>query len=145
MARVYYFTISRKGIPWKFWLDPRFPRDPKLKWSLKRLPLDRGYFKFYFFIKGENLLIIPCHTYFPNRKFVILFQVMVVLWCILLSLKCLVIRYYKLTILRKEVTWKPWRDPRLSRHPKWKWSLNWLPLDRGHLRLIFYEKGLLIK
>ena len=45
------FIILRspeKGISWKFWLDPRFPRGPKLKWILKWLPLDRGCFKFYF-------------------------------------------------------------------------------------------------
>ena len=24
-----------KGIPWKFWLDPQFPRNPKLKQILK--------------------------------------------------------------------------------------------------------------
>ena len=40
-----------KGISWKFWLDPRFPRNPKLKQILKWLPLDRGYFKVYFFYK----------------------------------------------------------------------------------------------
>ena len=38
-----------KGVPWKFWLDPQFPRDPKLKRILKWLSLDRGYFKFCFF------------------------------------------------------------------------------------------------
>ena len=42
------FRSSEKGVPWKFWLDLRFPRDPKLKWILKWLPLDRGYFEFYF-------------------------------------------------------------------------------------------------
>ena len=59
-----------KGVSWKFWLDPRFPRNPKLKWILKWLPLDRGCFKFYFFTKGESLLIIPCHIY--TFQFVIL-------------------------------------------------------------------------
>ena len=49
----YYFTISRKRGQWKFWLDFRFPRDSKLKWILKWLPLDRGYFKFYFLQKTK--------------------------------------------------------------------------------------------
>ena len=43
-----------KGVPWKFWLDLRFPRDPKLKWILKWLSLDRGYFKFYFYKRGKS-------------------------------------------------------------------------------------------
>ena len=83
----------KKGIPWKFWLDPQFPRNSKPKWTLKWLPIDRGYFKFYFY-KGESLLIISCHTYFLTRKFVILFQVIFVLPCILFSLKYPVIRCY---------------------------------------------------
>ena len=49
MARFYYVAISRKEVPQKFWLDPRFSRNPKLKWILKWLPLDRDYFKVYFF------------------------------------------------------------------------------------------------
>ena len=57
-----------KGVPWKFWLDPRFPRNPKLKQILKWLPLDRGCFKVYFFAKGESLLIISCHTYLLTRN-----------------------------------------------------------------------------
>ena len=48
MARDYYFTISRKRGSWKFWLDPRFLRNSKPKWTLKWLPLNKGYFKFYF-------------------------------------------------------------------------------------------------
>ena len=70
MTRDYYFTISRKGVPWKFWLNPRFPRDSKPKWTLEWLPLDRGYFKFYFH-KDENLLIISCHADLSTRNFVI--------------------------------------------------------------------------
>ena len=70
MVRDYYFTISRKGVPWKSWLDPRFPRNTKSKWTLKWLPLDRGYLKFYFH-KGESLPIISCHTYLSTRNFVI--------------------------------------------------------------------------
>ena len=87
MARDYYFTISQKGVSWIFWLDPRFPRDPKLKWTLKWLPLDRGYFKFYFFTKGESILIISCHTYFSIRKSVISFQVVIALSSILFLVK----------------------------------------------------------
>ena len=74
-----------KGTPWKFWFDPL--------WILKWLPLDRGYFKFYFY-KGESPLIISCHTYLLTRKLVILFQVIFVLPCILFSLKCPVIQCY---------------------------------------------------
>ena len=70
MTRDYYFPISRKGVPWKFWLDPRFPPNSKPKWTLKWLPLDRDYFKFYFH-KDESLLIISCHAYLLNRNFVI--------------------------------------------------------------------------
>ena len=53
VTRSYYLTISRKGVPWKFWLDPRFSRNLKLKWILKWLPLDRGCFKFYFLQKEK--------------------------------------------------------------------------------------------
>ena len=63
-----------KGVPWKFWLNPRFPRNSKSKWILKWLPLDRGYFKVYF-LRGESLLIISCHIYLLTRNFIILFQV----------------------------------------------------------------------
>ena len=55
MAWVYYFTISQKGVPWKSWLDPRFPRNLKLKQILKWLPLDRGCFKVYFFTQREKV------------------------------------------------------------------------------------------
>ena len=60
MARFYYFVISRKEVPRKSWLNPRFPRNLKLKCILKRLPLDRGYFKVHF-SKGKNFIIISCH------------------------------------------------------------------------------------
>ena len=53
MTWFYYFTISRKEVPRKFWLDSRFPRNPKLKWILKWLPLYRSYFKVYFFKRGK--------------------------------------------------------------------------------------------
>ena len=75
-----------KGISWKFWLDSRFFRNSKSKWALKWLPFDRDYFKFYFH-KGESILIISCHTYLLTRNFVILFQVIFVLPCILFLFK----------------------------------------------------------
>ena len=46
-----------KWTPWKFWLDSRFLRNSKQKWTLKWLPLNKGYFNFTF-VKGEGLLII---------------------------------------------------------------------------------------
>ena len=79
---VIIFQSPEKGIPWKFWLNPRFLRNSKSKWTLKWLPLDRGYFKFYCH-KGKSILIISCHTYLLTRNFVILFQVIFVLPCIL--------------------------------------------------------------
>ena len=92
-SRLLFYYLSKKGVPWKFWLDPRFFRDLKLKWILKWLPFDRGYFKIYFY-KEKSLLIISCHTYLLTRKFIILFQVIFVLSCILFSLKYPVIRCY---------------------------------------------------
>ena len=83
-----------KGVLWKFWLDPRFSQNPKLKWILKWLSLDRGYFKFYFFTKGESPLIISCHIYLLTRNFVVIFQVMFALPCILFLLNCPVICHY---------------------------------------------------
>ena len=145
MTWYYYFTIFQKEVLWKFWLDPRFPRNLKLKQILKWLSLDRGCFKVYFFTKGESLLISPSHIYLSARNLVVSFQVMFALPCILFSLNCLVICYYWLMILWKEVMWKLWRNPRFPRHPKWKWSLNWLPLDRGHLKPISYGRGLSFK
>ena len=70
MVRGYYLTTSRKGVSWKSWLDPRFLRNSKPKWTLKWLPLDEGYFKFYFH-KDESILIISCHTYLWTFKFFI--------------------------------------------------------------------------
>ena len=72
-SRLLFYDLPKKGVPWKFWLDPRFPRNPKLKWTLKRLPLDRGCFKFYFFKKGKSLPIISCHTHLLPCKLVVLF------------------------------------------------------------------------
>ena len=81
---VIILQISRKRAPLKSWLDPRFSRNSKSKWTLKWLLLDRGYFKFYFH-KGESILIISCHTYLLTRNFV--FQIIFVLPCILLLFK----------------------------------------------------------
>ena len=66
--RVIILQSPEKGASWKFWLDPWFPRNSKSKWTLKWLPLNRGYFKFYFH-KGESILIISCHTHLLTRKF----------------------------------------------------------------------------
>ena len=82
--KVIILQISRKRAPWKSWLNPRFPRNSKSKWALKWLPLDRGYFKFYFH-KDESILIISCHTYLLTRNFV--FQIIFVLPCILFLFK----------------------------------------------------------
>ena len=89
-VRIINLQSLEKGISWKSWLDPRFPRNSKSKWTLKWLPPDRGYFKFYFH-KGGKLLIISCHTFPLIRKFIMLFQVIFVLSCILFSLICPVI------------------------------------------------------
>ena len=71
---IFILRSPEKGTPWKFWLDPWFSRKSKSKWTLKWLPLDRDYFKFYFH-NGESILIILCHTYLLTRNFVISFQV----------------------------------------------------------------------
>ena len=141
----YYFTISQKGAPWKSWLDPRFPRDSKSKWTLKWLPLDRSYFKFYFH-KGESILIITCHTYLLTRKFVILFQVIIALPCILFLLK--MSRNLVLLInnpSKREDVETLVRSSVFPSSQVKKWSLNWLPLDWGHLKLVSYGRGLLVK
>ena len=98
------FIILRspeKGVPWKFWLDPRFLRDPKLKWILKQLPLDRGYFKFYFLQKGESSLIISCHTSLLTCNFIIFISSRVCITMHFIPVKCLVFRYYWSIIPRK--------------------------------------------
>ena len=74
---------QKNEISWKSWLNPRFPRNSKSKWILKWLPLDRGYFKFYF-CKGKSMLIISCHKYLLTRNFVVLFQIIFALPCIFL-------------------------------------------------------------
>ena len=95
------FTISKKGVLWKFWLDPRFPWNSKLKWILKWLPLDRGCFKFYFFTKGESSLIIRCHTSLLTRNFVIFISSRVCIIMYFIPVKCFVFRYYWSIIPRK--------------------------------------------
>ena len=108
----------KNEVPWKSWLDLRFPRNSMLKWILKWLPLDRGYFKLYF-RKGKSILIISCHTSLLTRNFVFfLFQVIFVLSCIWSCLKRLVFWYYWSIIPRKKVAWKLWLDPRFPCHPK---------------------------
>ena len=92
--------ILKNEVPWKSWLDPRFPRNSMLKWILKLLLLDRGYFKFYF-SEGESILIISCHTYFRTHEFVVLFQVVLCITMHFIPIKCLVFRYYWSTIPRK--------------------------------------------
>ena len=72
-----------KGVSWKFWLDPRFPRNSKLKWILSDC-LSIGVTLNFTFIKGESLLIISCHTYLLTRKFDNLFQIIFALPCIFL-------------------------------------------------------------
>ena len=143
MVRGYYFTIFQKGAPWKSWLDPRFSRNFKSKWTLKWLPLDRGYFKFYFH-KGESIPIISCHTYLLTRNF--FFHVISVLPCILFLFKMscnlvLLIDYPSKrgdveTLARSSVSPSPQVKKR---------SLNWLPLDRGHLKPVSYGRGLSFK
>ena len=76
------YNILKIEIPWKSWSDPWFPRNSKSKWTLKWLPLDRGHFKFYFW-KGKSILIILGRTYIWTFNFVILFQVVSILSCIL--------------------------------------------------------------
>ena len=54
MARDYYFyDLAKRGFRGNFGLILDFPEIPKLKWILKRLPLDRGCFKVYFLQKGK--------------------------------------------------------------------------------------------
>ena len=90
----------KNEVPWKSWLYPRFLRNSMLKWILKWLPLDRGYFKFYF-RKGKSILIISCHTYFWTCESVVLFQVVLCITMHFISIKCLVFRYYWSTVPRK--------------------------------------------
>ena len=90
----------KNEVPWKSWLDPRFFRNSMLKWILKWLPLDRGYFKFYF-CKGKSILIISWHTYFRTRESVVLLQVVLCITMHFIPVKCLVFRYYWSTIPRK--------------------------------------------
>ena len=90
-----------KGVPWKFWLDPRFSRNPKRKWILKWLPLDRGCFKILLFTKGESSLIILCHTSLLTSNFAIFISSRVCITMHFIPVKCLVFRYYWSTILRK--------------------------------------------
>ena len=69
---LYFYDLPKMGPRGNFGSILDFPEIPKPKWTLKWLPLDRGYFKFYFY-KGESLLIISSHTYLLTRNFVVLF------------------------------------------------------------------------
>ena len=109
--------ILKSEVPWKSWLDPRFPWNSMLKWILKWLPLDRDYFKFYF-RKGKSILIISCHTYLLTRKFVVLFQVKIASPCILSLLNTSCFDIIDRQSLEKEVAWKLWLEPRFPYHPK---------------------------
>ena len=102
MKRFGFINIRypKNEVPWQSWLDPRFPRNSILKWILKWLPLDRGYFKFYF-RESKSILIISSHTYFRTRESVVLFQVVLCITMHFIPIKCLVFRYYWSTILRK--------------------------------------------
>ena len=102
MAQGYFLQSPEKGVSWKFWLDPRFPRDPKLKWILKRLPLDRGCFKSYFFTKGESSLIILCHTSLLTRSFIIFISSRVCITMHVMKLEWSMALDYYFTISRKK-------------------------------------------
>ena len=94
------YDTQKNEVPWKSWLDPRFSRNSMLKWILKWLPIDRGYFKFYL-RKGKSILIMSCHTYFRTRESVVLFQVVLCITMHFIPVKCLGFRYYWSTIPRK--------------------------------------------
>ena len=72
LLEIIILRYPKNEVPWKSWLDPRFPRNSILKWILKWLPLDRGYFKLCF-RKGKSILIISCHTSLLTRNFVSFF------------------------------------------------------------------------
>ena len=114
-----------KGVPWKFWLDPRFSRDPKLKWNLMWLSLDRGYFKFYFFTKGESSLIIPRHTSLLTRNFVIFILSRVCITMHFIPVKCPVFRYYWSTIPRKRGGMETLARSSVSLSPQVKVRFKW--------------------
>ena len=84
--RVIILQSPGKRASWKFWLDPRFPRNSKLKWTLSDC-LSIGVTLNFTFTKGKSLLIISCHTYLSTRKFTILFQAIFVLSWILFLIK----------------------------------------------------------
>ena len=111
------YSILKNEISWKSWLNPRFSRNSKSKLILKWLPLDRGYFKFYFH-KGKSILIISCRTYLLTCNFVILFQLIFVLPYILFLLNTSHFGIIDWQSLEKEAAWKLWLDPRFPCHPK---------------------------
>ena len=70
--RVIILQSPEKRVLWKFWFYSRFSRNSKSKWTLKWLPLDRGYFKFCF-CKSKSILVISCRTYLWTFEFIISF------------------------------------------------------------------------
>ena len=137
------YNILKNEISWKSWLDLRLSRDSMLKWILKWLPLDRGYYKFYF-RKGKSILIISCHTYFRTREFVDLFQVVLCITMHFIPVKCLEFRDYWLTIPRETGGMETLARSSVSLSPLVRVKFKWLPLDRGPFKFIFMERDHLI-
>ena len=50
-----------------------------------------------------------------------------------------VTRVIILQSFKKGTLWKFWFDPRFSRNSKFKWTLKWLPFDRGYFKIYFYK------
>ena len=118
-AWVYFLRSPEKGVSWKSWLYPRFPRNPKLKQILKWLPLDTGRFKVYFFYekrKYTNNLML--YVFIESQICRLISSHVRIAMHFVLMLNCPVIHYYWLMILRKEMTWKLWYDPWFLCHPK---------------------------
>ena len=96
MNQWFEFIILRspeKEVPWKFWLDPRFSRNPKLKWILKWLPFDRVTLNFTFCKRRK----------FANNPVPYISQLVILSFCFksclhchafCFCLNCPVVRYY---------------------------------------------------
>ena len=95
----YYPTISRKRVSWKLWFDPRFSRNFKLKWNLKWLSLDRGYFNFIFVNRDGLLNNLRIHA-IPIR--VLLCLVLSCFICLIVLFKCLEISDLLICYLSKK-------------------------------------------
>ena len=115
----------KNEIPWKSWLDPWFPQNSKSKWTLKWLPLDRGYFKFYFH-NGKSILIILCRTYLWTFRIyhIVLSRVSIAMHFI--PVKCLAFRYYWSTVPQKrgDMETLAWSSVSLSSHVKVRFKLT---------------------